>query len=191
MIDFDTFENFQGEKPFSLLDRYPDRIHLAMRVETSDVYSAAVWNDETKQLIWSPEDAHALAWLHQGTQIAALQNPLLSEDFLFALYSWPQGQLIRQCSLRFPMGFLFDLVISPTSDFAVCQWTEQTEFGFEFININNQAVTHLAQSGYFHEKTNRSTRPTFSPNGHLWVCFTKKRVTCPVTTILLIKRKSQ
>lgn len=170
MIDFSSFETFESEKPTHLLDKHPDGKHLAMQVETEDVFLAAIWNMETKQRVWSPEDAHALAWLQEGTQIAALQNPILSEDFLFTIYSWPQGQLIHQCPLHFPMGFLFDLVISPKSDLAVCQWTEQTEFGFEFININNQTVAHMAQSGYFHEKTNRSTRPAFSPNGHVWVC---------------------
>lgn len=170
MIDFSAFEEIEREKPFRLLDQHPDGLHLAMQVATSDVFSAAVWNKETKQRVWSPEDAHALAWLQEGTQIAALQNPILSEDFVFTIYSWPQGRLIHQCSLHFPMGFLFDLVISPKSDLAVCQWTEQTEFGFEFINISDQIVTHMPQSGYLHEKTNRSTRPVFSPNGHLWVC---------------------
>jgi hypothetical protein len=169
MIDFEAFEAFQGEKPYRLLDRHPDNIYLAMQTQTSDVFSAAIWNSETKQLVWSPEDAHGLAWLHHGTQIASLQNPILSEDFLFTIYTWPQGQLIQQCPLLFPMGYLFDLVISPKSDFALCQWTDQCEFGFEFVNVNDHGMTHIVKNGYINRRTNFSTRPVFSPDGRLWV----------------------
>jgi len=170
MINFDEFESLEKEKPFFLLDQHPDGKHLEMHVEIGDVYLAAVWNIDTKRLAWFPEDAHALAWLHQGTQIAALQNPILSEDFLFATYSWPQGQLLQQCPLRFPMGYLFDLVLSPANDFAVCQWTEQCEFGFEFITLSDHNVLHLPQHGYIKRGTNLTTRPIFRPDGRFWVC---------------------
>src|SRR5579885_1682813 len=110
MIDFRTFETLEGKKPDCLLDRHPDGKYLAMQVSTKDAYLAAIWNNETKRLAWSPVDAHALAWLRQGTQIAALQNPQVSEDFQFAIYSWPQGSLLQHCPLRFPMGYLFDLL---------------------------------------------------------------------------------
>jgi hypothetical protein len=134
VIDFRSFQELEREKPYRLLDQHPDGVHLALQVNTFDVFIAAVWNKETKQTVWFPKDAHALAWLQGGTQIAALQNPILSDDFLFSIYSWPQGQLIRQCALHFPMGFLFDLVISPKNNLAVCQWIDQTEFGFEFVS---------------------------------------------------------
>lgn len=170
MIDFKTFEALEGKKPDRLLDRHPDGKYLAMQVPTADAYLAAIWNSETKRLTWSPEDAHALAWLRQGTQIAALQNPHVSEDFQFAIYSWPQGPLLQHCPLRFPMGYLFDLVISPTSDLAVCQWTDQCEFGYEFVAIHEEHITHLVQDSYSNGKTSYSTRPVFSSDGHLWVC---------------------
>lgn len=172
MIDLSSFEEFQGEKPSLLLDRHPDGKHLILQVETADVFLAAVWNNETKQLVWSPEeDAYGLAWFQQGRQIAALQNSRLSpEDFTFALYSWPQGFLIQQCSLRFPMGYLFDLIISPNSDLAICQWTDQCEFGFEFVGIQEHSVAQIAQNGYLNPTTNVSTRPAFSPDGRIWVC---------------------
>jgi len=170
MIDFRTFETLEEKKPDRLLDRHPDGKYLAMQVSTADAYLAAIWDNETKRLTWSPEAAHALAWLRQGTQIAALQNPQVSEDFQFAIYSWPQGSLLQRCPLRFPMGYLFDLVISPASDLAVCQWTDQCEFGYEFVAIHEDKIIHLVQDSYFNGKTSYSTRPVFSSDGLLWVC---------------------
>lgn len=170
MIDFHSFEEFEGEKPCRLLDQHPDGKYVAMQIETIDAFFAAIWNTETKQLVWTPEGSLGLAWLHHGTQIALLQNPALSDEIFFTIYSWPEGDLLQQCALRFPFGYRFDLVVSPTSDFAVCQWIDQSEFGFEFITIHPDNIEHLAQDSYINQKTNFSTRPVFNPDGRLWVC---------------------
>lgn len=170
MIDFRAFEAFEEEKPSLLLDRHPNGKHLAMQIETADAFLAAIWNTETKQLAWFPQDAHGLAWMQQGTQIAALQNPVLSEDFFFAIYSWPQRKRLQQCPLRFPLGYLFNLIVSPTSDLAVCQWTDQCKFGFEFIALHDQSAVHLTERGYLKTATNLSTRPVFHPHGRFWIC---------------------
>lgn len=169
-LHFSTFETFERKKPDRLLDQHPDGKHLAMQVSTVDAYLAAIWNSETRCLAWSPDNAHGLAWLRQGTQIAALQNPWMPENSQFAIYSWPQGQLLQHCSLHFSLGYLFDLIVSPTSDLVICQWVDQCEFGFEFIAIHEHSVTHLAHDSYFNGKTNCATRPVFSPDGHFWVC---------------------
>jgi hypothetical protein len=172
MIDFNTFETFEGEKPYLLLDQHPDGNYLAMQIATTDVFLAAIWNTETRRLAWFPEEAYGLAWLRQGTQIAAFQNtnPWLSDDFLFSTYSWPQGFLLQQCPLRFPLGYMFDLFISPSNDLAVCRWTDQCEFGFEFVTLTDQGVIQLGQQGYMNRKTNYSTRPVFRPDGLFWIC---------------------
>ncbi len=60
MFDFTAFEAFEGHKPHLLLDRHPYGKHLAMQV-AMDVFPAAIWNAETKRLVWSREDASALA----------------------------------------------------------------------------------------------------------------------------------
>jgi hypothetical protein len=74
VIDFSSFEEFQEERPYRLLDQHPDGIHLAMQIQTSDAFLAAIWSNETKQLVWTPEDTYSLAWLQRGTQLAALQS---------------------------------------------------------------------------------------------------------------------
>lgn len=170
MTDFDTFEAFKGAKPYFLLDRHPDGTYLAMQVEDMADIAAAIWSTETKRLVWPPEGACALSWLQGGTQIAALQYPISVDEYYFALYSWPQGQLLQECSVRFSYGFVFDLVVSPTNDLAICQWADQSEFGFEFLTLSDHSIVHLSQQGYIKRGTNRTTRPVFQPDGHLWVC---------------------
>lgn len=170
MIDFDTFESFEGDKPYLLLDRHPDGTYLALQVEDKADIAAAIWSAETKRLAWTPEDARALSWLRGGTQLAALQYPISTTELYFALYSWPQGQLLQECSVRFPFGYVFDLVVSPTNDLAICQWIDQSEFGFEFLTLSGHSTVHLAQQGYIKRGTNRTTRPVFQADGHLWVC---------------------
>lgn len=172
MIDFETFEAFEGEKPYLLLDRHPDGTYLALQVDIGDV-AAAIWSTETKRLVWSPEDACALSWLRGGTQLAALQAPLYEDIYpnhRFAIYTWPQGQRLAQCLPKFPFGYVFDLVVSPTNDLAICQWADQSEFGFEFLTLSDHSIVHLSQQGYIKRGTNRTTRPVFQPGGHLWVC---------------------
>ncbi len=169
MIDFRSFEAFEGEKPDRLLNKHPDGTHVALQITIGDVYPAAIWSTETKRLVWSPEEAYGLSWLREGTQIAVLQYPFPGEDCRFVLYSWPQCHILQQCSLRIP-GYLFDLIVSPTNDLAVCQWLDQCEFGFEFITLHDRSVVHLSQHGYFNGTTNFITRPVFQPEGYLWVC---------------------
>lgn len=169
MIDFRTFEAFEGEKPYLLLDRHPDGAYLALQVDIGDI-AAAIWSAETRRLVWSPEYASGLAWLRGGTQLTALQYPISADELYFALYSWPQGHLLQECSVRFPLGYFFDLVVSPINDLVICQWRDQSEFGFEFITLSDHSIVHLAQQGYIKRGTNRATRPVFQPEGHLWVC---------------------
>lgn len=72
--------------------------------------------------------------------------------------------------MRFPSGSVFDLIVSPINDLAICQWADQDEFGFEFFTLSDHSIVHLSQQGYIKRGTNRSTRPIFQPEGHLWVC---------------------
>jgi hypothetical protein len=64
---------------------------------------------------------------------------------------------------------MLDLVISPQNNLAVCQWIDQSETGFEFIDITTQAVFHDVQTSYFLKGTNDVTRSVFSPAGQYWV----------------------
>jgi hypothetical protein len=52
----------------------------------------------------------------------------------------------------------------------VCQWTDQCEFGFEFITLYDHSIVHLPQHRYIKGTTNLSTRPVFHPDERFWVC---------------------
>jgi hypothetical protein len=170
VIAFDTFEPMPGGAPYRLLDRHPDGIHLVMQAKEHRAGRSAVWETGSRQIVWKPDRAIALAWLRNGTQIGVLQETS-NGSYEFALYTWPEKQLLHYCPVSPPpgWGWMLDLVISPQNDLALCHWIDQSEAGFEFIDITPQGVSHDAQAGYFLKGTNDVTRAAFSPNGQFWV----------------------
>lgn len=171
MGPFEEFEKMAGRNtPYRLLDSHPDGKHLAMQATAHCSGRSAVWEKETKRLVWVPERAIALAWLRSGTQIAVLREAFAS-PYEFAIYTWPEPQILQSCPVSPPprWGEMLDLVISPQNDLALCHWIDQSEAGFEFIDITPQGVSHDSQAGYSLEGTNDVTRPAFSPDGQRWV----------------------
>jgi hypothetical protein len=169
MVPFSEFEKTPGgDAPHCLLDSHPDGKYLAMQAGGGP--EGLVWEKETKRIAWIPDRAIALAWLRNGTQIAVLREASHS-PYEFAIYTWPETQLLHRCPVSPPpgWGWMLDLVISPQNDLALCHWVDQPEAGFEFIDITPQGVSHDSQAGYFLEGTNDLTRPAFSPDGQLWV----------------------
>jgi hypothetical protein len=166
---FDEFEKLPGGAPYRLLGSHPDGNHVAMQAKAYTSGRSAVWEKETKRIAWRPERAIALAWLRNGTQIGVLREAN-DAPYEFALYSWPEAQLLHRCPVSPPPGWgeMLDLLISPQGDLALCQWIDQSQAGFEFVDINPQGVSHDSQAGYFLEGTNDVTRPAFSPDGQLW-----------------------
>jgi len=170
MILFEEFEKLAGgNAPYRLLDSHPDGKHLTMQAKAHSSGRSAVWEKETRRLAWVPERAIALAWLRSGTQIAVLREANAS-PYEFAIYTWPETRLLQTCPVSPPPGWgeMLDLVISSQNDLALCHWIDQSEAGFEFIDISPQGVSHDAQAGYFLEGTNDVTRAVFSPEGHHW-----------------------
>ncbi len=99
MAAFAGFEKTpRGALPALLLDTHPDRTYVALRTKQ---YESAIWEQESKRLVWAPHHAIALAWLKQGTQIAGLFE---TEDstFEFRLFSWPEKQVLQTCSVVQP-----------------------------------------------------------------------------------------
>lgn len=167
MASFETFEKTaKGDTPHRLLDNHPDGNYLVLQGGRGP--ESAVWEKKTGRIVWAPDNAIALAWLNQGTQIAVLSEP--PHHYEFALFSWPETHLLQRCPVASPdgWGWMLDLAISPKGDLALCHWVDQTEAGFEFINITAQGVSQDSQAGYFFEGTNDVTRPVFSPDGQLW-----------------------
>jgi hypothetical protein len=170
MGPFDDFEKMpSGYIPYRLLDSHSDEKHRVMQAKDHSSGRSAVWDKETKRIVWRPERAIALAWLNNGTQIGVLRRAS-STPYEFVLYTWPEAQLLHHCPVSPPPGWgeMLDLVISPQSNLALCLWLDQSEAGFEFIDISPQGVSHDAQAGYFLKGTNDVTRPAFSPYGQFW-----------------------
>lgn len=170
MATFDEFEKLPGGVPYRLLGSHPDGNYVAMQAKAHPSGRSAVWDRETKRIAWRPERAIALAWLRNGTQIGVLRETSNS-PYEFALYSWPEAQLLQSCPVSPPPGWgeMLDLVISPQNDLALCHWIDQSEAGFEFIDIASQGISQDSQARYFLEGTNDVTRAAFSPDGQLWV----------------------
>ncbi len=170
MGPFDIFEKMPGGRPYRLLGSHPDGKHVALQAKEHHAGRSAVWEQETGHIVWKPERAIALAWLSNGTQIGALREASTA-PYEFALYTWPDTQLLHRCPLSPPpeCGWMVDLVISPSGDLALCHWIDQSEAGFEFIDITPQGVFHDFQASYFLEGTNDVTRAVFSPGGESWV----------------------
>lgn len=172
MIPFDTFEKMPGGSPHRLLGSHPTGGYFAMQAAEHPTGQSAVWETETKRIVWKPEQAIALAWLSNGTQIGVLRETLIARvPYEFALYTWPETHLLHSCPIPLPprAGWMHDLVISPRDDLAVCHWIDQSEAGFECIDITAQGVSHDTQASYFLEGTNETTQAVFSPDGEFWV----------------------
>ncbi len=170
MVPFAAFEKMaSGTATYRLLDRHPDGKYLAMQGKAWRSGRSAVWEQESRRLVWAPERAIALAWLRNGTQIAVLQEANAS-PYECVVYTWPERQVLQICPVSPPArcGEMLDLTISPVNDLALCQWIDQSEAGFEFLDMTPQGLYHDTQAGYFLEGTNDVTRPAFSPDGHYW-----------------------
>jgi len=170
MIQFDMFEKLAGGAPYRVLDTHPDGRHIVMQAKAHYSGRSAVWEQETGHIVWRPERAIALAWLRNGTHLGVLREAS-ETPYEFVIYTWPEVQPLYRCPVAPPFGWgeMLDLVISPQNNLAVCQWIDQSETGFEFIDITTQAVFHDVQTSYFLKGTNDVTRPVFSPAGQYWV----------------------
>lgn len=169
MASYKGFEKTpRGYRPVLLLDTHPDGRYVALRTEQ---YESAIWEQKSNRLVWAPSYAIALSWLKRGSQIAGLFEPEDS-SFEFTLFSWPERQMLQTCPvvISWGGGRFYDFRISPQETFALCRWWDQTEFGFEWLDITPQAIKQDISAGFFLEGTNEVSQPVFSPNGHLWAC---------------------
>ena len=123
---------------------------------------SAVWDSQSGSLVWAPTNTIAMAWLHQGREVALLRegydpqpemhkvigSPLQSEfTYTWERCSWPEKQFISSCSIIMPTGWPTALTISPCADLATFQWMDQGESGLEFIAISDQGDHQVLQTG--------------------------------------------
>lgn len=173
MIPFSEFEKTpRGDAPYRLSASHPDGKYLAMQAGPGP--DGFVWEKETKQIVWKPDRARALAWLRNGTQIAAFREGSTS-SYEFALYSWPKRQLLQSCPVSPALdGWAVDMIVSPQNNFALCMVVNEDDVSFEFVDITSQGVSQDVQAGYLLKGPNDVMRPAFSPDGQLWVCCSQR-----------------
>jgi hypothetical protein len=196
-LDLSQFERLHGEKPLKVLDRHPDGRYVALQVIAllhTTAERAAVWDLETKRIVWAPEGVSAIAWLPGGDRVALINeqyqpapdhpaiivSPLQSEfTYSFMIASWPEHKPQTHCLLKLPTGWPIDLAVSPRGDLAAVVWQDQGEAGLEFVAFEGDTPRQIAETGLpqvgslggflnfggFPLKTQLVFHPVFSPDG--------------------------
>lgn len=183
---FLKWEPLLGKQPCAELSRHPAEPEVVLRVQVwiqTSVERAAVWNSETRRLLWAPEQVNAMSWTPSGELILAVREhhkpgphdrgisttPFQSEFLHFCdLYEWPSRALVGSTELTFPTGWLTDIVPSPTETIACYVWMDQTEAGIEFLSWNAGGIVQLEDRGYY-GSSNLVEGPVFSPDGRFVV----------------------
>ncbi|WP_126596450.1 hypothetical protein [Dictyobacter aurantiacus] len=178
IIPFADFEKTpKGHTPFRLTSSHPMGNYLAMQAGIDN--EGLVWETGTKRIFWQPEGAIALAWLEDGTRIAVFRksagSSYYSTTYEFALYSWPERQLLHSCPVSSALvGWGEDLLVFPHNQLALCTICNEDATNFEFIDLNSHYISQDIHASYLLEGADDVLRPVMGPDGQLWVCCTQK-----------------
>lgn len=167
-LDLTGFEPFMGEAPFRVLSRHPHNVLVALQVVTTHPQAggtaefAALWNVETRKIVWKSEGVRALAWNVDGTELGLIRerydydptahgligSALQSEfSYTWERRSWPDQELISSCPITMPTGWPEAVAISPRGNLAVFQWFDQEESGLEFLTLSQAGDFQLLDTG--------------------------------------------
>lgn len=176
------FEPLHGDHPVIVLDEHSRGQFIAMRVTATDVDGerAAIWSTETRKIVWLPENVNAICWTPDGKEILLVREfyqrqpekhkiivtPLQSEySYFLECRSWPDKELIAQCEIALPNGWIVGLLASPMRTLVCCVWNDQQEAGVELFSIAGKEVRQLDGRGYQGKFSNLLEDPVFSPDG--------------------------
>lgn len=167
-LDLTQFEPFIGATPFRVLSRHPNGLLVALQVITTHPQTGctasfgAIWNVETRELVWEPEGASCLAWNADGSEIGLIREyyeydpkahrvigSALQSEFTYRWerHSWPDKALISSCPITMPTGWPEATAISPRGNLAVFQWFDQGESGLEFLTLTEDGDFQLLDTG--------------------------------------------
>lgn len=161
------WESFLGVYPSALIDTHPSGEYVAMQVVQTDEEvtreRAAIWNAVSRKLFVIPENANALCWIERGTEVLILEEfyrdvntrppqyatPIQSEYRHFSRrLSWPAMDTIEKIELKFPMGWLIDIIPSPLEKIACFVWQDQCEAGIEYVSWEDGHLEQLDSIGF-------------------------------------------
>ena len=122
---------------------------------------AGVWDEQTGMLVWAPR-AVAICWLRGGREVAVATEQYATE---FERWSWPERERLSSCEVAHREGWADFVTVSPTDELAVVRWIDQTEAGFELVEIHPDGDRQLKRKGYRTGESNLIEGPVFSPSG--------------------------
>jgi hypothetical protein len=157
-------EALRGQAPLWVVDRHPDRRHVAMRTGWAagdDGEQAGVWDVRTGGLVWAPQ-AVAICWLRNGSEVALVTEQYSGD---FERWSWPDRERLSRGPLTHREGWVDHVVVSPKDDLAAVRWLDQTEAGFELVGLGGESDEQLKGKGWRVKGTNLVDGPVFSPSG--------------------------
>jgi hypothetical protein len=181
--EFLDWEPLDGAAPDTVLDEHPggDCIVFQVWPLNSTTERAAVWDGRTRKICWNPGNANAMCWIEGGRELLVLEEeyvpaaerpeifvtPLQSDyRHYFRRVSWPGQETIEQIEVRYPTGWVTDVMVVPGHDRLGCfVWEDQCEGGIEFVSWNSGPLRQLEGLGYFGEGSNRIRGPAFSADG--------------------------
>jgi hypothetical protein len=166
--DLTQFEPLMGEAPFRMLSRHANGLLVALQIVTdhpqagTTSFFSAIWNLESRTLVWKPDGVSALAWNVDGNEIGLIRehyaydptahvvigSALQSEfTYIWERRSWPDKELISSCPITMPTGWPEAVAISPLGNLAVFQWFDQGESGLEFLTLTKDGDFQLLDTG--------------------------------------------
>jgi len=177
-----TWELLEGAIPSVYLDSHPSGKFVAMQAlscEEVNTERTAIWNTKTRKIHWDPGNANALCWIENGTELLILEEsrkkgavrpplfvtPTQAEyQHFMRRMSWPALDTISSLELKFPMGWLIDIIPSPSDKLACFVWQDQCESGIEFVSWKEKELRQLPKIG-FCMNSNLIQGPVFNPDG--------------------------
>jgi hypothetical protein len=186
-LDLTQFEPFMDEAPFRVLSLHPNGLLAALQVVTDHPQAgntaefSAIWNIETRSLVWQPEGVSALAWNVDGKEIGLIREhydydptahvligSALQSEFTYTWerLSWPEKELISSCPITIPTGWPEAIAISPRGNLAVFQWFDQGESGLEFLTLTKDSDFQLLDAGLPLSSSVRSNCLRSNGNGY-------------------------
>ena len=181
------WESFLGEFPCALMDTHTSGNYLVMQVMQNNEDGAnertAIWNANSRTIAWSSKDICAMCWIENGTELLMLKemhlddssrpsiftSPVQSEyKHVLVRSSWPAMDIIEEIEIKYPMGWLIDIVPSPSEKVACFVWQDQCESGIEYVSWTNGTLEQLIGKGFLAD-SNLIQGPVFNEDGSMLV----------------------
>jgi hypothetical protein len=159
-----SWEPLYDQAPIAMLDRHPSSEFVALRV--TYLNGAAVWRTDTKRLAWHRDQALALSWTPDGSEVVLVRDDFQHQPELhnlFERYTWPGGEYIEGTKLTLPTGWVEDIVVTPSGHLAAVKWVDQTESGVEIVYWKAGPPKQVEGAG-FYGASSIMAPPTFSPD---------------------------